>query len=480
MPIRWRITLWYTSILSLILFVLGTFLYLFFAHRETASFDQELAQTGNEIVRSIKIQDSFPFPIRQFVLPDMDIFEAPNIYLQAIDTRGEIVSRSANLSGYSLPVSRQVLRNAITGNSIYETVEISGSAVRIYSMPILYQDRIIGLLQIGGSLEPIEHSLQNLRLILLIGSVVTLMIVGSAAWFLAKRVLRPIDDVVKATSEIQRGKDLKKRIPYQGPMDEIGSLVDQSNQMFARLEKVYGELEESYQMQKRFVSDASHELRTPLTAIRGNIDFLLKSYEKNPEMIGPVLEDISNDIDRMTRLINHLLSLARADAGYQFTLEEIHLYDFMERLLPQFERMSREVEFKIENLEATRNVYLYGNRDYLHQLFMILMENGFKYTREGSVTLSFSRESGVRESKEWILITVKDTGIGIPAQDLPHIFERFYRGENATGTQGTGLGLPIARWIVEQHKGRIRVESEVGRGTTVTVYLPGNYHPSSY
>lgn len=429
-------------------------------------------QTSSEVIRSIKVENNlFNFPFQtQFVLPNMDIFSTSNTFLQAVDKYGRIIDRSASLGRSNLPISKQLLTHT---ESSFATITLQKTKIRIYTMPIMdNNNKMYGILQVGGTLDHIERSLANLRLLLLIVFSVTILIVGGAAWFLAKRVLHPIEQLIQTTSEIEKGQDLKRRIEYDGPMDEIGQLIEQSNHMFARLDQVYEDLDESYQMQKRFVSDASHELRTPLTSIKGNIDFLKKIYKDRPIMVEEIVNDVSSEAERMTRLLNHLLSLARADAGYQIHFEQIQLRPFVEELLPQFEKKSTEVELLVKRIENLDHLYIDGNRDYLVQLIYILMDNAFKYTERGTVTLDFDLKNHGVSKQDKLLISIRDTGIGIREADLPHVFERFYRGENTEVIGGTGLGLPIAKWIVEQHLGIIGIESKVGGGTVINIELP--------
>lgn len=448
-------------------------LYLIFAQREMDSFDERLKQTSIEVIRSIQVEN-FPFglPLRtHLVLPDMDIFSSSNTFLQVIDTNGRIVDRSESLGNNTLPISQRILNKVAQGVSGYDTIRFDQVSLRIYTTPIMSdQHNIFGILQVAGTLEQIEQSLTNLRNLMIMMFSFTILIVGGTAWFLAKQVLRPLDQLIAITSEIQNGKDLKRRIDYDGPADEIGQLIEQSNHMFERLDQVYQHLDESYQMQKRFVSDASHELRTPLTTIKGNIDFLKKVYEKNPEMAGEIIEELSSEADRMARLLNQLLSLARADAGYQMNNSEISIKPLFEELIPQWKKIKEDLTLQVMHLDILESLVIHGNRDYLTQLFHILMDNAFKYTREGHITLNFAVEHDGR--RKYLIIRITDTGIGISESSLPHVFERFYRGDNSQDFTGTGLGLPIAKWIVEQHDGKIDIESKIGEGTTVMVQLP--------
>jgi len=153
----------------------------------------------------------------------------------------------------------------------------------------------------------------------------------------------------------------------------------------------------------------------------------------------------------------------------------VQLLPLMEELVPHLEKIKPAIPFKVSQMEQLKGLSINGNEDYLKQLLYILVENAFKYTEEGLVSLTFERSSVQKNGSTELYITICDTGIGIPEQDLAHIFERFYRGENTHGIKGTGLGLPIAKWIVEQHKGTIEVHSRVGMGTTFTITLPVTY-----
>lgn len=471
MPIRWRLTLWYSIILMFVLFLFGSYIYLFFAHRETADFDQKLASTGKEVIQSIQVIDTFPFPLQKIYLPNMDAFSSPGIFLQVIDTHGNIVSRSRNLGDQSLPLGSLSLWHVSEGGGYFETLSVAKVKLRIYNLPLTVNGQLMGMLQVGGTLHEMEESLRNLGLLLLVGGLFTILAAGGTGWFLARRALYPINDVVAAAREIQKVRDLERRIPYHGPPDELGRLIQQFNEMLSRLEIAYTELDDSYQMQKKFVSDVSHELRTPLTSIRGNIDFLRKAYHDDFEISKEVLEETSAELDRLTRLLNDLLSLARADAGYRMEMSEIHVAKFMQELLPQIEGLKRSVHFDIDLNKLPEDLIVWGNQDFLKQLFYILLENAFKYTDRGKVALSLS----VSDTTDCLIIRVEDTGIGIPQADLLHIFERFYRGSNTQLLSGTGLGLSVAKWIVDRHHGDIQVNShdEEGRsGTEMIVSLP--------
>lgn len=221
-------------------------------------------------------------------------------------------------------------------------------------------------------------------------------------------------------------------------------------------------LERLFVAQRRFVADVSHELRTPLTTVQGNLD-LIKRFGADAVS----LEAIEGEVKRMTRLVGDLLLLAQADSGRLPLVEEpVELGTLGLEVFRQAQVISGEVELKLGKIEAVR---VMGDADRLKQLLLNLVTNALKYTPEGGqVTISVTQEGG------YAFLRVSDTGIGIPADDLPHIFDRFYRVDKARARKlgGAGLGLSIAKWIAEAHRGRIWAESEIGKGSTFTVQLP--------
>ncbi len=244
------------------------------------------------------------------------------------------------------------------------------------------------------------------------------------------------------------------------PTDEVGQLTATVNDMLGRLEA-------SFETQQRLVADVSHELRTPLTTIQGNLDLLRRGAADDPGMRGEALAAIGNETVRMRRLINDLLLLAQADAGLQLQLQPVELDTLLLDVYRQGQVISQGTGVRVR-LGAEDQAVVMGDGDRLRQLLLNLVDNAIKYTPSGGdVTLTLKRQAG------WVQVTVSDTGCGIPPEDLPHIFERFYRADRSrTRPGGAGLGLSIAKWVAEAHGGELEVESEVGQGTIFTLYLP--------
>jgi signal transduction histidine kinase len=298
-------------------------------------------------------------------------------------------------------------------------------------------------------------------------------------WLLSKRALKPVYSLISATDQIQKSEDFGIRIKHNGSQDEIGLLSKTINGMLERIQTIYGELNNSYATQRRFVADASHELRTPLTTINGNAEFLKKIWtsmanqpnrlpkDEEIEMSVEALNDITDEANRMVRLVNDLLALARADAGLQIKCEIVKLKPIVDSVVRKAQLIPKDVELKSENLDIMREVLIKADKDYLQQLLFIFVENAFKFTSEGYVEINALR------SADKIGLMIRDTGIGMNAHEIPHIFERFYRADSSRGlTPGTGLGLSIAKWILDEHEGTIEIISNKGEGTSFLIWLP--------
>jgi PAS domain S-box-containing protein len=273
-----------------------------------------------------------------------------------------------------------------------------------------------------------------------------------------KRHVRPSGESVWISSSVSLVRDQAKRPKY---IQTVTQDITERKRTEARLLEVN-------EAQKRFVSDAAHELRAPLTAIRGNLELLRRypnvSMEEQRQMIG----DAELESERLSRLIGHLLSLARGDAGMPIRRDFVQLDVVLAEAWRSVYTLTNRHRLQLGSLAPCSVV---GDRDRLKQLVVTLLENAVKYTPDGGeVRLE------QRCEPDWVEVRVADTGQGIAPEDLPHVFERFYRADKSRtrgmDSDGAGLGLPIAQWIARAHAGDIRLESEFGRGTTAIVRLP--------
>jgi two-component system OmpR family sensor kinase len=292
--------------------------------------------------------------------------------------------------------------------------------------------------------------------LLIAEGAVGLVAVTGIGYAFVRRGLKPLEQVGRVAADIE-ANDLTRRINMRREPVEVQTLADTFDAMLDRLEN-------SFQQQRRFVLDVSHELRTPLTALRGNIDVLLMDPTLPVEVRGQ-LERMSAETGRLIRLATNLLYLAQADTGKQVVMAPVELDLLCLEVVQQAMNLKPGVRLRLGEEDQ---ITIQGDRDLLKQLLLNLVENGLTYTPPGGqVVLSLRREG------EWAVIEVADTGMGIAPEDLPHIFERFYRAERTRRrAAGAGVGLSIVEWVARLHHGTVSVESEVGKGSRFTVRLP--------
>jgi heavy metal sensor kinase len=457
MSLRLRLTLFFTVVLAASLLALSALLYVMLDHTLALDVDHAIAGKAEDVARTSRIRGEYPIRPRRIRLPHIDAFAAPEIYIQLLNPEGQVVDRSANLGEHQLPLTPDALEEGRQGNPWYDTLALSGQTLRLYTAPLLIDDDVIGFIQVARSLQDNEQTLAHVQRILLICDTLVVVTAAAVGWFLARTSLRPIDRVTQAARAIGLSGRLDRRLDPPPHQDEVGRLVATFNEMLDRLEA-------SFNAQRRFIGDASHELRTPLTTIRGNAELLLRGRNLPPDEMEDALADIASEAQRMSRLVTELLRLARADAGQDLERSPVRLDEILRGVHRQMQHHKPETPVRLEPVEPT---VVLGSRDALQELLLILVDNALKYTPAGGeVTLGVERQDG-----EYAL-RVRDTGVGIAPEDLPHIFERFYRARHVRQHDGTGLGLAIAHWIAEQHGGRITVESALGQGSTFTVWLP--------
>jgi two-component system, OmpR family, sensor kinase len=329
------------------------------------------------------------------------------------------------------------------------------------------------VLQVAQPLGALEETLRALQTTVLLVGAAGVLIAVVAGWLLARTALHPIDRLADTANAIGAARDFGKRVPVAGARpDEIGRLGIAFNRMLGELQAAHDQLASALVAQRRFVADASHELRTPLATLRGNVDLLRQMVVD----LGPgdteetaILEDISAEAERMSRLVADLLLLAQADAGQHLTLRPLDVSPIAHDAA-RTARLLRE-DVLVEAVDLPGDLWVRGHADRLRQVLMILLDNAVKHApTDGRVTLSAER-AGL-DGDESIAIHVSDNGPGIAPADRDRVFERFYRAPGSRSGEGTGLGLAIARWIVEEHQGSITLSSAPGQGATFTIRLP--------
>lgn len=468
MSIRMRLTLLYSLILALTLVAFSLILYLTQAQAIMNDTRKSLARRAESLIEGPLAQEASlshgTGDNKGGSKPD----PSPKIgmFTQICNLDGQVLDRSPNMDeSLVLPLSEAALAASRRGETWIEIGVIGSERALIHNQPFTPpQDNIPLILQVAASLADQDQTLNTLGRILIIGISVAVIAAFGIGWLLAGLALRPINRLRQTAQAIGAERDFNRRVDYTGPNDEIGQLATTFNNMLAELQASYVQVEETLQTQRRFVADASHELRTPLTTLRGNIGLLQREPPIRPEDRADVLTDMVDETERLMRLVNDLLVLARADAGRTLQPEPVPLKPLLDDIHQQVKLLTPQRSIICRSIPE---VTVIGDSDCLKQMLLILLDNALTHTPpEARVILTTVLDD------DHVTIEVSDNGPGIAPAHLPHIFDRFYRGDTARSGGGAGLGLAIARELAEAQQGSLKVKSVVGEGTIFTLTLP--------
>jgi heavy metal sensor kinase len=440
MSIRTRLTIWYLVVMVVLLLLFSTLAYFMPARRLYQNLDNSLQA-------------------RAFQLKATGFSSAqPNELLLSFNSSGNLLQEFGPV--IDITSIAPLVKQAQSGEDVFLTTETSDKqGVRLYatSFRVPFNDQIV--IVVGQLTSGVTGPLAAFRFVLIIAGVIVVVMAGIGGLFLASRVLRPVEQITKTAQEIGEG-DLSRRIDVK-TNDELGKLASTLNDMIGRLE-------EAFNRQRQFTADASHELRTPLAIMQAEATLAL-SKERTEDDYRKSLETISQESSYMSSVIGKLLFLARSDAGKeQLTFENVDIKNLIVELSTNIEALAQDKGIKFA-VDAQENLIVNGDKVKLRQLFINILENAIRYTpNDGNISVSAAKKD------ENALVAISDTGIGIPPEHLPHIFERFYRVDKARSRAegGVGLGLAIAKYIAESHGGKIELESQVGKGTTFKITIP--------
>lgn len=499
MSIRLRLTLLYTAILALTLFLFGAALYSLQARDMLKSLKQDLRQSGERLEAMLRFnathwQNPPPDERQPAPPPALPLAFLTNErtfnqlrereIVRVLNPDGSLLTSPFGISESALPLSSSGLAALKNQQDVWEIANYEGDEMLVYNLPGEIDGEVLFIVQVARPLTERNRALSSLERILIgAGLLVTLAAFG-IGWVIAGAALRPIHRITQTAQEIGNESDFSRRVDYHGPKDEIGELATTFNAMLARLQQAYQRVSQALNLQRNFVADVSHELRTPLTTVRGNLDLLRHDPPPPGEVQADILNDLVAESDRLVRLVNNLLLLARADIR-QSSLDTpllandgAQMYSFVHPQRPNqpmgLLRAVNEACRLANQLDPGRAIQvdvpdedILFDRDTFIQVLLILLDNAIKYTR-GPILVAGSRVDAK------IILSVNDEGPGISAEALAHIFERFYRGENSPAVPGFGLGLPIAKALVESQGGEITVESDLKKGTKVCLSLPSD------
>jgi heavy metal sensor kinase len=477
--LRFKLTLWYVLILGILLISFSSFLYFTLSKSLYRDVDNKLRSLA-ELIASESAS-----PLSKFGFGNIDqAFETSmklkpiGKFIQVLDESGKIGRKSDNMINIQLPISLNALKNASKGLITFETNPSFGNTpLRIITFPVIENNHVTKIVQIASSLEDVEDALNTLFIILMITVPSALMVASLGGQFLARKALKPVDNVTQ-TARMITSKNLNQRIQPPKVKDEISRLIETFNEMISRLDQ-------SFRQVKQFTTDASHELKTPLTILKGEVEVALRKKRMAHEY-EQILNSNLEEVNRMSKIVDDLLWLSKADIGeIRLKKEDINLTEILNELVNQMSILAQPKNIHIETLNHHEDIHILGDMLRIRELFLNLIDNGIKYTEEGgSIKITFEKDAWVQdknqvdlaegESLKFIKVTVSDSGIGISKEEQERIFDRFFRVDKARSRVqgGSGLGLSICKWIAEAHQGEIKVESEIGKGSSFIVKLP--------
>jgi len=459
MPIRWRLTLWFALILLGILVLSGVVLHILLERHLSNQVDDQLRVQSARVHGTLnpqEIPDPLDYEVIHSKLPPVDEFTSPGIYIQFIDHNGNVVVKSSNLGEQELPTNLSLIEQGFAGNVAVQTVSAGDSVkVRIMVSPMYLGEQVL-LLEVAQSLNHIDTTMSRVRWALLASVLLALALAAISGGAIVRNALSPVSQLVRTARSIEASSDLSRRVGYKGPPDEIGELATTFDHMIEHLDRVF-------QSQRDFVADASHELRGPLTVIRGNLDLLRRdlSAEDRRESV----RAIQRETARMVKIVDDLLLLAEAQSAQPAQEQKVALREVVLEELSRAKTLAGKRTITVDRLE---DLVIMGDAQRLKQLLANLVDNAIKHTSEQGIIIFSLFKDG-----EWARLEVADNGIGIAPEHLPHLFDRFYRIDEARSraSGGTGLGLPIVKAVAEQHGGKVSATSEPGKGSTFSVRL---------
>ncbi len=460
LSLRARLTLFYSAVLTVLLAVFGLIFYNALGLVIERRLTDELTTRAQYLANHERISNGGP----QLVFnPDNReeaylVHSAARYYQVFQLPSGTLVVQSQELDLLGVRLSPEAARSLANAPE-YSDLQLEQERLRFHNA-IMPGNNESYLVRVGIPLTPADDAQRGFLRSLLFLTPIGVLLAAAVGWEMSRRALRPMRTLANAARQIDI-EQLQQRLPTRGTNDEVDEVAHAFNETLARLENSVGQMQQ-------FTASISHELRTPLTALRGEAEIALleaRSVDEYKHVLASQLEEF----DKLSHMINQLLVLASAEAGeIQWTDQRVDLSALTASLADQLDPVATNKKITLET-DVPPNINIRGDASWIERVILNLLDNAIKFTPEGGrVKISVTAEAGQ------VILRVQDNGIGIPPESLPHIFDRFYRAEPSRSKQieGVGLGLALARWIVEKHRGRILAESQPGQGTTLTVILP--------
>ncbi|HEY8816038.1 MAG TPA: HAMP domain-containing sensor histidine kinase [Candidatus Dormibacteraeota bacterium] len=457
MSLRLRLALFGAAVVALALVIFGLAIYALVSRSVDTNQDKDLRARAGAAVAALATTPDTELAPRPVIAP-VDLRSSTDIFVEVLGADGSVIYSSGVLNGAPPAVSAQVLDGASRTGGAFATQgdHSAGTQLRIFAQPFAH-----GFVVAGQSTRVQQSNLSGIVGFLIVSGVPTLLAALIASWLVAGRALKPLKDVAGAAEDIGRTRDFGRRLSGTRSRDEVALLAASFNRMLEQLQ-------DSFESQRRFVADASHELRTPLTTIQGNAGLLSQGPDIGEPVRRAAAADIVAESDRMARLVDRMLTLARADSGLQLVLAPIPLKPLVAGICRQAALLHSDIAVVVDAVDAA----VAGDEDALRQLLWILIDNASRFARS-RITVRLAIDG------DWARLMVGDDGSGIAALDRDRVFERFFKSDAARtrsgaaeADHGAGLGLSIARWIADQHHGRIVAADSPDGGAGLFVDLP--------
>lgn len=455
LPVKARLTLWYVTLFAIIVGAWGVYLTSRMRSDLYAGIDRSLAARATQLAAVAQAGGSAGF--KNASESSLSGIASTQAVAQLLSSTGDIIHNSGVAVSAQPIVPNSMLQFVqTTGRAQIETIQTPGGPFRILLAPLPHSDHFI---LVGQSTESSDLAVQRLALFMLFSGPLALIAAAIVGWFVARRALRPVARMTSTAASISINH-LDERVPVPDGTDELNALAETLNDMLGRLET-------GVRDKRRLVSNASHELQTPLAVMRTELDVYLATSDLPAEAI-EVLESVREESDRLSRIVRNLLTLARFDDGNLKLLKEhLDLHELAEEAVVSLSEFAKERRVSV-GVEGDSTLAP-ADPEYIRLVIANLVENAIKYSGpDTEVRLT------TRNEIDQAILEVADTGQGIPASAIPHLFDRFFRVESARAAEnsGSGLGLAITKEIVEAHGGSVEIESELNVGTRFTVRLP--------
>jgi heavy metal sensor kinase len=446
LTLRGKLVLWFTTVLAVLLIV--------FALATYASVSNALMQSAQSLVKAHASQA-------------VSIIDIDKSGKMSFDEPLNMVAAGTFITVYNnqnIPVGGNVADIALAQlppeiGSI-RSLKNAGNVWLVYDEGIYENNNLVGWVRACRSIESTEEALNKLKETLILAVPLCLLAAIGGGFFLASRAMAPIAKITNTARSIGQG-DLSQRLNLPNTRDEVGNLARTFDEMLDKLES-------AFKKEQQFTSDASHELRTPLSVISLEAENALE-HDGDPEMQKEALQTILDESQKMKKIVSQLLTLSRSDSGtLKPMFEQVDLVVIAKEVIAEMQEVAADKQLTF-SIESPSELFVTADQTLITEMLINLLDNAIKYNKaHGWVKLRMT------EQPQSASICVEDNGIGIPEKDLPHVFDRFYRGDTSRHSEGTGLGLSIVKTIVDIHKGQISVQSDSGKGSTFCVTLPKN------